>query len=850
MTRVPLVRAARSLLALALVGGAIASGCGGSSSKPAPDPVIAVTVAPGTASVVAGQTQPLTATVANDSTSKGVTWALTGAGCSAAACGVLSATSSVSGTAVTYTAPASAPSPAAVTATATSVADGTKAGAATITVTAASTGVGVTLSLTTASVTVGLAQAFSATVTNDTANAGVSWALSGTGCTGATCGTVAPATSASGVAVTYTAPAAIPTPPLVTLTATSVTVTTKTATAAITVAAVASGVTVTPKRGGLTLGQTVNFTATTVPAGGTVTWTTSSGTITPTAGTNNATYVAPSSPGTVTITATNGLQIGTATFGVTDLTGVTTYHNDLSRDGANAQEYVLNPTNVTTATFGKLFTCAADGAVYAQPLWVANVTIGGAAHNVIVAATAHDSVYVYDADASPCVTYWHANLLDSGHGGTAGEIPAPSGTTGSLVGLGIGDITPETGVIGTPVIDTTTGTIYVVSKSVITSGPTFFQRIHALDLTTGAEKFSGPVVISASVSGTGGGNTGGTLPFSAKTELQRPGLALVNGVVYIAWASHEDADPYHGWIIGYNAATLAQIPPFNDSPNGDRGGIWMSGGAPAADRLNNLYVITGNGTYDGTTNMNFGDTFLKLSTTSGLAVADWFTPADQAMLEGTDKDFGAGGAAVLLDQTSGPQLAIGGGKEGNLFLLDRTNMGKNDTTNHVLQTISVGNGIFATPAFWQNNLYIAGTGKMQQFTFNTGTSLFNGAAVSVSGNSFGFPGATPSVSAQGATNGVVWAITSGAYGATNNNGNAARAAGPAVLHAYPATSLTTELWNSSQATGGRDTAGNAVKFTVPTVANGKVYIGTRGNDDTQGHGTVFGEIDVYGLLPN
>jgi hypothetical protein len=849
LTRVPLVRATRSLLALALVGGAIASGCG-SSSTPAPDPVIAVTVAPGTASVVAGQPQPLTATVANDSTSKGVTWALTGAGCSAAACGALSATSSASGVAVTYTAPASVPSPATVTATATSVADGTKTGAATITVTAASAGVGVTLSLATASVTVGLTQAFSATVTNDSANAGVSWALSGTGCTGAACGIVAPATSASGVAVTYTAPAAIPTPPLVTLTATSVTDTTKTATAAITVAALASGVTVTPKRGGLTLGQTVNFTATTVPAGGTVTWTASSGAITPTAGTNNATYVAPSSPGTVTITATDGLQIGTATFGVTDLTGVTTYHNDLSRDGANAQEYVLNPTNVATATFGKLFTCAADGAIYAQPLWVANASIGGVAHNVIVAATAHDSVYVYDADASPCVTYWHFSLLDASHGGTAGEVPVPSGTTGSLVGLGVGDITPETGVIGTPVIDPTTGTIYVVSKSVIPSGPTFFQRIHALDLATGAEKFSGPVAISASVSGTGGGNTGGTLPFSAKTELQRPGLALVNGVVYVAWASHEDGDPYHGWVIGYNAANLTQIPPFNDSPNGDRGGIWMSGGAPAADRLNNLYVITGNGTYDGLTKMDFGDSFLKLSTTSGIAVADWFTPADQATLEAGDTDFGAGGAAVLLDQTTGPQLAIGGGKQGNLFLLDRTNMGKNDTTNHVLQTINVGNAIFATPAFWQNNLYLAGTGKLQQFTFNTGTSLFSGAAVTVSGNSFGFPGATPSVSAQGATNGVVWAITSNAYGATNNSGNAARAAGPAVLHAYPATSLTTELWNSSQATGGRDTAGNAVKFTVPTVANGKVYIGTRGNDDTQGHGTVRGEIDVYGLLPN
>jgi hypothetical protein len=321
-------------------------------------------------------------------------------------------------------------------------------------------------------------------------------------------------------------------------------------------------------------------------------------------------------------------------------------------------------------------------------------------------------------------------------------------------------------------------------------------------------------------------------------------------VVYVSWASHEDSDPYHGWVIGYSASTLAQVSLFNDTPNGDRGGIWMSGGAPAADSSNNLYLITGNGTYDGST--AFGDTFLKLSTTSGLAAADWFTPADQASLEAADRDFGAGGAAVLVDQTAGPvmHLAVGGGKEGNLFLLNRDNLGKNNTTNQVLQTISIGNGIFATPAFWQNNLYLAGTGTLQQFTFIPGTGLFNGAATSVSGNSFGFPGATPSVSAQGATNGIVWATNSSNYGASANGGNQARAAAPAVLHAYPATSLTTELWNSSQATGGRDTAGDSVKFTVPTVANGKVYIGTRGNDDTQGHGTVFGEIDVYGLLPN
>ena len=831
---------------------AFVSGCGGgSNSSPSPDPpAISVTVSPTTASVKTGQVQMFTATVANDSANKGVSWTLSGAGCSGATCGTLSAASSASGTPITYTAPATVPTPPLVTLTAISVADGTKTAAATIT-TAAAVGVSVTLSPSTTTVPIGSTMMFTATVANDAGNKGVNWTLSGSGCSAATCGTLSAASTASGAPVTYTAPATVPAPASVTLTATSVTDSTKTATAAITVTSSSSSVTITPKRGGLVLGQTMNFTATTTPAGGTVTWTASSGTITPTSGTNTATYLAPTSPGKVTITATDGLQIATATIGVTDLAGMTTYHNDLSRDGVNAQEYALDTTNVTTATFGKLFSCAADGAIYAQPLWTANVNIGGGPHNVIVAATAHDSVYVYDADASPCVTYWHANLLDTAHGGTAGETSVPSGITGFLVGFGGGDITPETGVIGTPVIDSDTGTIYVVSKSVIASGPTFFQRIHALDLTTGSEKLGGPVLISASVPGTGGGSSGGNVPFNSKTALQRPGLALVNGVVYVSWASHEDADPYHGWVIGYDKSTLAQVAVYNDTPNGERGGIWMSGGAPAADQLNNLYLITGNGTYDGTS--AFGDTFLKLGTGSGLTVADWFTPANQAALEAADSDFGAGGAAMLVDQTAGPlmHLAIGGGKEGNLFLVNRDSMGKNNTTtDKVVQKFNAGR-IFATPAFWQNNLYLAGIGPMEQFTFDPATGLFNGVAVSVSGSSFGFPGATPSISAQGATNGIVWATNSSAFGASANNMNQARAAGPAVLHAYSAAGLATELWNSSQASGGRDTAGDAVKFTVPTVANGKVYIGTRGNDDTQTQNpTTPGEIDVYGLLPN
>ncbi len=712
--------AARSLFALTMFAFAIVtigllSGCGGGSNQEAAPTVatpISVAVSPATMSVQAGQSQPFTATVTNDSAGKGVTWALSGAGCSGAMCGTLSAASSASGTAITYTAPANAPTPPAISLTAMSVTDPTKTAAAAITVTSASPAIAVSLSPTSPSVQVGLAQPFTATVTNDSAKKGVTWALTGAGCSGATCGTLSAASSASGAAITYTAPVSVPAPPTVTLTATSVTDKTRSALATITVTPSTGGpvsVTLTPHHGGLTLGQSLNFTATVtndVAAAG-VTWSASTGTFSAQTATT-ATYVAPASPGSgITVTATSKADVtqsATATIGVTDLAGVTTYHNDLSRDGVNSQEYVLNPSNVATATFGKLFSCAADGAIYAQPLWAANVTIAGATHNVTVAATAHDSVYAYDADANPCVTYWHANLLDTAHGGTAGETTVPSGITGNLVGAGAGDITPEVGVIGTPVIDPTTNTIYVVSKSVIAPS-TFFQRLHALDLATGNEKFSGPVTITASVPGTGDDSSGGNVPFESQTENQRPGLALVNGVVYVAWASHEDTSPFHGWIIGFNPATLAQVAVFNDTPNGNKGGIWMSGGAPAADSpanssngAYNLYAITGNGTYDGLTSSDFGDSVIKLNTTSGLAVADWFAPADQATLAANDTDFGSGGAAMLIDQTSGPvpHLVIGGGKEGNLFLLNRDNMGHNNPTNQVVQTIAFGNGIFAT----------------------------------------------------------------------------------------------------------------------------------------------------------
>lgn len=567
----------------------------------------------------------------------------------------------------------------------------------------------------------------------------------------------------------------------------------------------------------------------------------------------SATYVAPLAAGIYAVTATSVADASkgaAATLAVTDLQGVFTYHNDVSRDGANTQEYALTPSLLTPTTFGKLFSCAADGAIYAQPLWIPHVTINGAVHNVVVVATQHDSAYAFDADANPCTVLWHVNLLDAAHGGTAGETPVPSGATAGLVGSGYGDISPEAGVTGTPVIDPGSNTVYVVSKSVNASTQ-FFQRLHALDLTTGAERLT-PQSIDSSISvpGTGDGSVNGRVAFDPRNQNQRPGLVLSGGIVYVSWSSHEDRDPYHGWVIGFSAATLAPVPNavFNTTPNRvgtlsySRGGIWMGGGAPAVDASGNLYFITGNGTFDANTGgSNYGDSVVKLGTAGGLAVSDYFTPLDEASLDANDTDFGSGAAAILVDQPAAPvpHLLIGGGKEGNLFLLNRDNLGKfNSTANKVVQTVNLSNSIFATPVFWQNNLFVAGVGPLKQFAFNPATGTFNGAPSSQSATSYGFPGATPSLSSAGALNGIVWALDNSQYCTPQSPG-----CGPAVLHAYDATNLAKELWNSAQLAANQ--AGRAVKFTVPTVANGKVYVGTRGND-----ATVLGELEVYGLLPN
>jgi len=802
------------------------------TSPPAP---ISLNISPGTQSVQVSQTHNFSATVQNDSQNKGVTWALSGSGCTGTACGTLSATSSASGAAITYTAPASVPSPATVTLTATSAADTSKKASASITITS-TPAIVVAVSPTSQSVPVSQTHAFSATVQNDSQNKGVTWTLAGTGCSGTACGKLSATSSASGASITYTAPASVPNPATVTLTAASAADSTKTAKATITITPASSAgvsVTISPKRGGLVVSQKLKFTAVVQNDSGNqgVTWSASSGTFTNVTSTS-ATYIAPSSAGVYTITATSVLDVtqsASATFGVTDLTGVTTYHNNLSRDGVNSKEYALTTSTVNASTFGKLFSCPVDAAIYAQPLWLANVSISGGTHNVVFVATQHDTVYAFDADADPCVTFWSKQLVPKGE------------TWLSYLDVATEDIKPDIGIVGTPVIDPATNTIYLVTKTenagtACTPSANCHVRLHALDVTDGSETANGPFEFTSAITvpGSGEGGNGKTVPFYPLHQNQRAGLALVNGTVYVCFGSHADHRPYHGWVLGFSKSDLSAAPKvYNTTPDGIEGGIWMSGGAPAFDSNGNLYAITGNGQYDG--NTNFGDTFLKLSTSSGLSVADWMAPVDQQSMGSTNMDFGAGGAALLANLSTGPvrHLVIGGGKNGSgnwgeIYVLNRDDMGHLEGTGTpIVQKFGLGNMIFATGAFWQNRFFIAGSGgPVKSFTLDDKTGQFDTVNIGATNSLFGHPGATPSISASGGTNGIVWAMNNSKFNTPST-----------VLYAFDAMSLKTKLWDSMKLPN-RDQAGGAVKFTLPTIANGKVYVGTSS------------ELDVYGLLPD
>ena len=509
--------------------------------------------------------------------------------------------------------------------------------------------------------------------------------------------------------------------------------------------------------------------------------------------------------------------------------GVFTYHNDNLRTGQNLNETTLTWANVNQGQFGKKFSYQLDGIAYASPLYVAGVSIPGqGVHNVVYVATEHDSVYALDADGlNPFPNpLWQVSLIPQG------ETTVPAADTGECC-----DIAPEIGISGTPVIEPNTGTLYVVAKTKVTSTAAYVQRVHALDIATGNEKFGGPVVIQASVPGTGDGNDGnGNIPFDPLIENQHAGLLLNNGVVYISFASHGDNGPYHGWVLGYDATNLQQVMAYNDTPNGSEGGIWQGTAGLAADSAGSIYFVTGNGTFDANTSggADYGDSVEKISPNG--SVLDYFTPHDQATLSAADLDLGSGDALLLPDQSGAhPHLLVTAGKGGTIYLIDRDNMGQfnPNNDNQIVQSLVgifpnpnqfVTGGNFSAAVYFNGTVYFSPVGGTIQ-AFQLSNGLLSIAPTSQSAANFAFPGGALAISANGSTNGILWAVERTGSGTAG------------VLHAYKATDLSSELYNSNQAAGSRDTLDIAAKFTIPLVANGKVYVAS------------VSQLTVYGLLP-
>jgi outer membrane protein assembly factor BamB len=498
---------------------------------------------------------------------------------------------------------------------------------------------------------------------------------------------------------------------------------------------------------------------------------------------------------------------------------VLTYHNNNARTGLYSAETILTPSNVNSASFGKLFTLSTDGLVDAQPLYLSAVNISGVTHNVLIVATEHGTVYAFDADTG--ASLWHVTTLKSGE------------TTSD--DRGCSQVTPEIGITSTPVIfrpKTGNPVIYVVAMSKDASGD-YHQRLHALNATNGAELYKGPVDISAKYPGTGDNSSGGYVIFDPAQYKERAGLLLIGHTIYLAWASHCDIRPYTGWIMGYNMTTLAQTTVLNVTPNGNEGAIWGAGAGMASDGAGNIILLDANGDFDSTLNSSnfpsdgdFGNAFLKLSTASGLAVTDYFEMDNESSENSTDTDLGSGGTLLVSPKDSTGKvwdLAVGAGKDSNLYVVDRTNMGKfNSGKNAIYQELAgaLPGGIWSMPAAYNAHIYYGPVNSpILSFEFQNAKLLPN--PVAQTPTPFEYPGATPSVSANLSKNGIVWA-------AENTN--------PAVLHAYNATNLQ-EVYNTSQATKNRDQFGAGNKFITPTIAHGKVYVGT-----TNGVG-------VFGLLP-
>jgi hypothetical protein len=502
-------------------------------------------------------------------------------------------------------------------------------------------------------------------------------------------------------------------------------------------------------------------------------------------------------------------------------TDVVTYKNDVARTGQNLTESVLTPANVKSSSFGKLRFLTTDGLVDAQPLYLSGLTVGGSAHNVVFVETENDTAYAFDSDSGTVL--WQKSLLP------AGETPSDD--------RGCSQVTPTIGVTSTPVIDRSAGThgvMYLVAMS-IDASQNYHQRLHALDVTTGAEQFNGPMEIAATYPAAGGGlNT-----FAAGSYEERAGLLLLNGVIYTTWTSHCDDSPYTGWVIAYNSSTLAQTAVLNLAPNSAGGGpsIWMAGGGPAADSSGNIYVLTANGVFDTTLNAgnfpsqgDYGNSFVKMATTGGaLSVADYFTMYNEVSESNGDVDLGSGGIVLLPDLTDSGgttrHLAVGAGKDGNLYVVNRDSLGKFNPSNNnqIWQELSgaLPGGIWSTPAWFNGSVYYGPVGG-SLLAFRMTNAMLGASPSSQSSNGFGYPGTSPAISANGAANGIVWAYENAGSGA--------------VLHAFDASNLATELYNSTQAAGGRDSFGSGNKFITPTIADGKVFAAT-----TNG-------VAVFGLL--
>jgi hypothetical protein len=491
-------------------------------------------------------------------------------------------------------------------------------------------------------------------------------------------------------------------------------------------------------------------------------------------------------------------------------TDVLTYKNDLNRTGLNPTESTLTLSNVTAANFGLLRNLAVDGRVDAQPLYVSQLSVLGSAHNVVIAATEHDSVYAFDADTGSML--WQVSLLGSGE--TLSD------------NRGCSQVTPEIGVTSTPVIDRGAGahgTLYVVAMSKDASS-VYHQRLHALDLSSGAELLGGPTEIAATFTSAGGAVT----TFSAGQYEERAALLLQNGTVYTSWTSHCDIPPYYGWVIAYSASTLARTAALNVAPNSGGGGpaIWMSGGGPAADAAGNIYLLTANGVFDTTLDVNgfpsgqdYGNSFLKISTAgNSLSIADYFTMYNEVQESSVDQDLGSGGGMLLPDLTDAAgtvrHLMIGAGKDGNIYIVSRDSLGKFSVSGNsqIWQQASgaVPSGIWSTPAYFNGTVYYSDTGQTLK-AFALSNARLVATPQSKTAATFIYPGTAPSVSANGTANAIVWA---------HENSN------PAVLHAYDATNLAHELYNSTQAANNRDQLGAGNKFITPTVADGKVFVGT------------------------